>query len=138
MTKATSGTASITVTANNVSSSSGKDIVSNAPVIVNDSTSNFKSYVCGDSNNDKTVNSKDFVIILQALEKNNGNAISESLFNIRRYQWFPNAQTMHQIDVNLNNSIGKEDSDEILDYYASALAHLGYVGDVGKTFYYTK
>ena len=45
---------------------------------------------------------------------------------------------MHQIDVNLNNSIGKEDSDEILDYYASALAHLGYVGDVGKTFYYTK
>lgn len=138
VTKTTSGTASITVTANNVSSSSGKDIVSNAPVIVNDSTSNFKSYVCGDSNNDKVVNSKDSVIILQALDRNNGNSISESLFYTKRYQWFPDAQTLHQVDVDLNNRITKADSNEILKYYASQMLHSSYNGEVGKTFYYTK
>jgi hypothetical protein len=136
--KKTATTASITSTVTMFTNSSAEVVIPSEKVVENGSTSEFDSYVRGDANGDSSVNSMDSVVILQAIQKNNNAAITESKYNTYHSTWFPKAKTMQQVDVNLDNVINKTDSNEILDYYAKIIAGTTYTGDVGRKIYYIK
>lgn len=91
-------------------------------------------YTRGDVNADKTINSSDSVLILQALDSHMLSSVPVSGLNHGYLDdWFPKISSAEAADANVDGYISKEDSDTILKAYSSMLVNT-YTGTVGKTY----
>ena len=92
------------------------------------------NYSRGDANEDKKIDSKDSVCILNALNNNMVNTVSIDWLNHGHLsEWFPNITTAEAADANADGFVKKNDSDLILDAYSKMISNT-YKGNVGKTY----